>query len=232
MLLLQLPGALYSDGPGASINGLLIHSCLEILNSFWTRDSGFHFAFDLTNSWSWLLTSYFSEFQKGQPRSSVWSSESQQSWNWKLGIHPDLSDSQPGQVCPLVDFSSLWRQWQLSQLGKMLLASTQSRMFSLPNERDSPTTKNLGAPNWGWKTLCNSLFVSLTGGTAPGRLLGGGSPVTKLGPTLQPHGLQHARLPCPSPSPEFAQTHVLWASEAIQPSHPLLLPSPSALNLS
>ena len=31
--------------------------------------------------------------------------------------------------------------------------------------------------------------------------------------------------------PEFAQTHVHWVSDAIQPSHPLLPPSPSALNL-
>ena len=26
--------------------------------------------------------------------------------------------------------------------------------------------------------------------------------------SLQPHGLQHTRIPCPSLSPEFAQTHV------------------------
>ena len=31
---------------------------------------------------------------------------------------------------------------------------------------------------------------------------------------------------------EFAQTHVHWVDDAIQPSPPLLLPSPSALNLS
>ena len=31
--------------------------------------------------------------------------------------------------------------------------------------------------------------------------------------------------------PEFAQTHVHWVIDAIQPSHPLLLPSPPALNL-
>ena len=30
---------------------------------------------------------------------------------------------------------------------------------------------------------------------------------------------------------EFAQTHVHWISDAIQPSHPSLSPSPSALNL-
>ena len=32
--------------------------------------------------------------------------------------------------------------------------------------------------------------------------------------------------------PEFAQTHVHWVGDAIQPSHPLSLPSPPALNLS
>ena len=31
---------------------------------------------------------------------------------------------------------------------------------------------------------------------------------------------------------EFTQTHVHWVGDAIQPSHPLLCPSPSALNLS
>ena len=32
--------------------------------------------------------------------------------------------------------------------------------------------------------------------------------------------------------PEFAQTHVHWVGNAIQPSHPLSPPSPPALNLS
>ena len=32
--------------------------------------------------------------------------------------------------------------------------------------------------------------------------------------------------------PEFAQIHVHWVNDAIQPSHPLSLPSPTALNLS
>ena len=39
--------------------------------------------------------------------------------------------------------------------------------------------------------------------------------------SLKPHGWQHPRLPCLSPSPRFAHTHVLWVSDAIQPSHPL-----------
>ena len=39
-------------------------------------------------------------------------------------------------------------------------------------------------------------------------------------------------LPVHHQLPEFAQTHVYWVDDAIQPSHPLLPPSPSALNLS
>ena len=46
--------------------------------------------------------------------------------------------------------------------------------------------------------------------------------VAKSCPPLQPHGLQHVRLPCPSLSLEFAQTQVHWVNDAIQPSHPLV----------
>ena len=46
--------------------------------------------------------------------------------------------------------------------------------------------------------------------------------------SLQPYESQHAR---PHHQlPEFTQTHVHWVSDAIQPSHPLLSPSPSAPN--
>ena len=50
--------------------------------------------------------------------------------------------------------------------------------------------------------------------------------------SLQPHEPQHARPPCPSPTPGVTQTHVHWVGDAIQPSHPLSSPSPSTLNLS
>ena len=50
--------------------------------------------------------------------------------------------------------------------------------------------------------------------------------------SLWPHGLQHARLPCPSPTPRARSTHVHWVGDAIQPSHPLLSPPPPAFSLS
>ena len=49
--------------------------------------------------------------------------------------------------------------------------------------------------------------------------------------SLRPHGLQHTRPPCLSPTP-LTQTHVHWVSDAIQPAHHLSSPSPPALNLS
>ena len=50
---------------------------------------------------------------------------------------------------------------------------------------------------------------------------------TVLSDSLRPCGLQHDRLPCPSPTLELAQTHVHQVSDVIQPSHPLSSPSPA-----
>ena len=44
------------------------------------------------------------------------------------------------------------------------------------------------------------------------------------------HGLQHTRLPCPSPSPGVCSNSLV--GDAIQPSHPLSSPSPPVFNLS
>ena len=50
--------------------------------------------------------------------------------------------------------------------------------------------------------------------------------------SLRPHGLQHASLPFPHHLLEFAQVHVHWVGDDIQPSHPLLFPFSPAFNLS
>ena len=51
-------------------------------------------------------------------------------------------------------------------------------------------------------------------------------------PTLcDPMDCSTPGLPVHHQLPEFTQTHVHWVSDAIQPSHPLLPPSPPALNL-
>ena len=50
--------------------------------------------------------------------------------------------------------------------------------------------------------------------------------------SLQPHELQHARPPCPSPTPGVHPNPCPLSGHAIQPSGPLSSPSPPALNLS
>ena len=50
--------------------------------------------------------------------------------------------------------------------------------------------------------------------------------------SLWPHGLQHARPPCPSPTSGVCSNSVHWVDDAFQPSHPLLSPSSSTFNLS
>ena len=50
--------------------------------------------------------------------------------------------------------------------------------------------------------------------------------------SLQSHGLQLSRLPVHHQLLDYTQTHVYWISDAIQPSHTLLSPSPPAFNLS
>ena len=59
------------------------------------------------------------------------------------------------------------------------------------------------------------------------------SSVTQSYPTFcDPMNCSMPGLPVHHQLPEFTQTHVHWVSDAIQPSHPLLSPSPPAFNLS
>ena len=52
--------------------------------------------------------------------------------------------------------------------------------------------------------------------------------------SLQPHGLQHTRTPCPLPPPGVCLPKFTFISSVlpVQPSHPLMPSPPSALNLS
>ena len=50
--------------------------------------------------------------------------------------------------------------------------------------------------------------------------------------SLQPHGLQQARPPVHHQLLELTQTHVHQVRDVIQPSHPMMLPSSLAFNLS
>ena len=53
-----------------------------------------------------------------------------------------------------------------------------------------------------------------------------------LSDSLRPHGLQHARLPCSSPTPAVYSNSCPLSRWCTQPSHPLSSPSSPAFNLS
>ena len=50
--------------------------------------------------------------------------------------------------------------------------------------------------------------------------------------SLQPHGLQQARLPCTSPTCGACSSSVQRVDDAVQPPHPPSSPSPPAFNVS
>ena len=70
------------------------------------------------------------------------------------------------------------------------------------------------------KPPCSSAFLLL--------LLFSGSVMSD---SLQSHGLQHTKIPCPSLSPEACSNTCPLSRYAIQPSHPLSFASPSVCNL-
>ena len=68
-------------------------------------------------------------------------------------------------------------------------------------------------------SLCCQLFISLQ------------FSCSVMSDSLRSHGLQHPRLPCPSPTPRVCSDSC-WVGDASQPSHPLSSPFPPSFNLS
>ena len=96
---------------------------------------------------------------------------------------------------------------------KLLGHNKGNRLQNLGVSNVSQTGHQSNTLKWNdWQVLLFSLSVMLN--------------------SLRPHGLQHSGFPILRYLPEFAQTHVHWVGDAIQPSHPLSSPSPLAFNLS
>ena len=80
-----------------------------------------------------------------------------------------------------------------------------------------------------WELLIFSSIKSIPTSTTTVQF----SSVTQPCPTLcDPMNHSTPGLPVHHQLPESTQTHAHWVGDAIQPSHPLLSPSPPALNLS
>ena len=96
--------------------------------------------------------------------------------------------------------------------------------------RDQRSRKTLPFPS---SCLPNSQQLSPVGHGQPSPSCCCRCSVTQLCPTLcDPMNCSSPGLPVPHHLLEFAQVHVHCISDAIQPSHPLMPSSPSALDLS
>ena len=64
------------------------------------------------------------------------------------------------------------------------------------------------ASNWSYAESLKSCFTRASSGQLSRSV---------VSDSLRPHESQHARPPCPSPAPEFTQTHVHRVSEQTDP---------------
>ena len=112
-------------------------------------------------------------------------------------------------------------------------------------------TIRLRVPKYGWTEMCTERLQLSSYKTAPNPPVITMVIIKNVPVRLKsfPHNtfssvtrscpILHDSMDCSTPGfpvhhqfPELAQTHVHWVSDTIQPSHPLSLASPSALNLS
>ena len=137
--------------------------------------------------------------------------------------------SMMSKLIPLPDNRLIIHQWLILHFCKLTL--NLHRSFS-----PAKTSKGL-SPSYllhlfnlppGWlKTLVKNTFEK------PDVFFSSVNSVTQSCPTLcDPMDCSMPALPVHHQLPELAQTHVLWVGDAIQPSHPLLSPSPPSFTLS
>ena len=120
-----------------------------------------------------------------------------------------------GMACSFLSETSLWSKWSVfCNCGFHFvcpLMHKDKRLWKFPHGRD-----------WLW----GNLHLALMGGAML-------SSVTQSCRTLcDPMDCSTPGLPVHHQLWEFIQSHVRWVRDAIQPSHPLLSPSPPTFNLS
>ena len=97
--------------------------------------------------------------------------------------------------------------------------------YSIPGSKKEPWTKRWPFPfsTGYWALKLNGFLKTLSGKTDSSLIQFSHSVMSD---SLRPHGLQHARPPCPSPTPWVCSNSCTQVSDTIQPSHPLSSPSP------
>ena len=98
-------------------------------------------------------------------------------------------------------------------------------------QEEDVTIINIYAPNIGAPQYVRQMLASMKGEINSNTIIVQFSSVTQSCPTLcDPMNRSTPGLPVHHQLPEFTQTHVHRVSDAIQPSHPPLSPSPPAPN--
>ena len=154
------------------------------------------------------------------PRTWVWAS----SWSWWRTGKPGVLQSMGSQRvrhdwATELTYVTGPDQWVVS---KNYMSLSKVKAF-----------KCQSGPSKSFLSLCSSNQQVQIGGHSLACIPVQFSSVAQSCPTLvDPMDCSTPGLPVHHQLPELTQTHVHWVSDAIQPSHPLLSPSPPAFNLS
>ena len=141
-----------------------------------------------------------------------------------------LSTTTTKAYMPLSPYSATrealqWEVWALQLRGPSLIATRESLHTATKTQRNKKKKKkNKIFSHEPKEVLMINIYHSTFSSVQFSRSV--------VSDSSWPHELQHPGLPVHHQLPEFTQTHVHWVDDAIQPSHPLSSPSPSALSLS
>ena len=146
-----------------------------------------------------------------------------------------IKNTYPTGLCMLSCFSHIWLFATLWTIAVRLLCSWDSSgkntvvgchaLLLCPDSEIQPVSL-------GPLTLADRFFTTSSIWEAH-KIVVQFSSVTQSCPTLcDPMDCSTPGFPVYHQLPEFTQTHVHWVGDAIQPSHPLLSPSPPTFNLS
>ena len=136
-------------------------------------------------------------------------------------------------------FPQQWQRWCPINLSSMMLLApvpaTAASEAGGCGSQIPATSVGIWAPCWVQSLSCIRLCDPMD--TMHARLLCPSLSSVRfshsfVSDSLQPHGLQHARTPCPSPTPGVYSNSCPLSRWCHPPSHPLSSPSPSTFNLS
>ena len=141
----------------------------------------------------------------------------------KVGINPGHLWAPCPYKCQLRDKQVIGDSSELSAKGHLSLRWTQTKS-STHNSRGHGGTCFPFKPRAPRVVLFTTLTTAINSPSSKHMSLFSNQVVSD---SLRPHGLRQARPPVPPYLLGFAQVHVHWLTDAIQPSHPLSPSSPS-----